>query len=155
LDRSAVVGRAALDRRTIHIADILAEPEDEYPLATERARVRGHRTMLATPLVREGDVAGVILMRRAEVKPFSEQQIKLLETFADQAVIAIENARLFSELQDRLRGEAATRDILLVISESPTDLQRVLDTIAASAARLCEAEFVAVRMAEGAATRAV
>ena len=162
LDRSAVVGRAAIDRRTIHIADILAEPDDEYRLARERARVRGNCTMLATPLVREGDVVGVILMRRSEVKPFTEQQVKLLETFADQAVIAIENARLFRELEESnrtlteaLEQQTATAEVLAAISRAPTDLQRVLDTIADSAARLCGADRALIFRVEGDTFRAV
>ena len=102
--------------------------------------------MLSTPLMREGIPIGTIHIRRKEVRPFTETQIKLLETFASQAVIAIENVRLFKELQARnrdlteaLEQQTATSEILRVIASSPTDIQPVLDAVAANAARLCEA----------------
>src|SRR5262249_21139947 len=125
-------GRAISDRQTIHIHDLTAEIETEYP---ESLRI-GVRTMLVMPLLREEVVIGCITIRRMEVRPFSEKQIALLKTFADQAVIAIENVRLFKELQDRnrqlteaLEQQKATSKILEVIASSPTDIQPVLDTI--------------------------
>ena len=114
--RGTVVGRAIIDRRTIHIHDMAAESEAEFPEGKELQRRYGHRTLVATPLLREGVPIGVIMLRRMEVRPFSDKQIALLQTFADQAVIAIENARLFRELQEQLEQQTATSEILRVIS---------------------------------------
>ena len=101
LTRGTIGGRAVIDRQTIHIHDLLAESETEFAASIKNAQRIGHRTFLATPLLREGSPIGVILVRRTEVKPFTDKQVALLKTFADQAVIAIENVRLFKELQSR------------------------------------------------------
>src|SRR5262249_32305590 len=101
ISRSSVVGRAILERQVIHLADRLGVADDEYSESLLAAKSRGIRTVLAAPLLRETGPIGVIFIRRTEVRPFSEKQIALLKTFADQAVIAIENVRLFKELQER------------------------------------------------------
>jgi PAS domain S-box-containing protein len=123
-DRGTVTGRAARDRRTIHVHDLAAE-EDEYPVGSSNAKREGHRTTLATPLLREGAPIGVILVRRREVRPFSDEQIALIETFADQAVIAIENARLFeAEEQRSLALARANRDL----AEREAKIRRMVDS---------------------------
>src|SRR4029077_90715 len=144
LIRGTGAGRAVLDGRTVHVADMQNEA-NEFPESTENARRTGFRTILVVPLMREGAAIGTINLRRTEVQPFTERQVALLQTFADQAVIAIENVRLFKELQASNRDlttaldkQTATSDILRVISSSPTDVQPVFDAIVASAVRLLQ-----------------
>ncbi len=156
ITRGTPVGRAIIDRETIHIHDIAEEIETEFPEYRTVQKATGIRTALATPLMRDGVPVGVINIRRTEVRPFTDRQIKLLETFADQAVIAIENARLIHEQQARnrdlteaLEQQTATAEILRVISSSPTDLQPVFEAIVGSAARLCEATFAALHRFDG------
>jgi GAF domain-containing protein len=138
--------RAVLERRTIQIEDMLALSEVEYPAAREAQRFYGHRSLLVTPMLFEGEPVGLIMLQRLQVRPFTEEQIALLEAFADQAVIAIENARLFEQLDSRnrdlaesLEQQTATSEVLRIIAGSPSDLQTVLDTVASNAMRLCEA----------------
>ena len=139
LNRTSVSGRAGCDRRTVHVHDLAAESEDEFSTGRELQRRFGHHTVVATPLLRGSQLLGVLALFRNEVLPFSEAQIELLQTFADQATIAIENARLFTELEARnrdlaeaLEQQTAATEILRVIARSRTDVQPVFDTIAAS-----------------------
>ena len=152
LMHGAAAGRAVLDRQTIHLADEQFAM-DEYPEGSEYARRLGYRTILCVPLLRAAEAIGVITIRRTEVRPFTGRQIDLLKTFADQAVIAIENTWLFEvvqartreltertqELTETLEYQTAMSDVLNVISRSPTNVQPVFETIARSAARLCSA----------------
>ncbi len=139
-------GRAVVDRKPVHVHD-LAAAQDEFPVAVTFSTSAAHgappgalpglawRTALAMPLMREAEALGVIVLRRAEVQPFSDGQIALLQTFADQAAIAIQNAGLFGEIQEALERETATSDILRVISQSPTDAQTGVRTRSSSPPR--------------------
>jgi len=151
VNRGSISGQVVGNRRTIHVEDILAA-EAEFPDTVSRLRQTGAtaRTSLATPLLRKGTPLGVIIITRGpEPHRFSTKQIALLETFANQAVIAIENVRLFNETKEALEQQTATAEILRVIASSPTDLQPVLETVTQSAARLCEASDASVYRVEG------
>src|SRR5262249_51433783 len=152
-ERGSVVGRALIQGQSAHVADVLADPEYTHVDVQQRA---GFRTGLAMPLLREGRPIGVIALARRTVQPFTDKQIELVTTFADQAVIAIENVRLFDEVQARTRAlsealerQTATSEVLQVISRSPGELQPVFDAILANATRLCEAKLASLLLTEG------
>jgi GAF domain-containing protein len=144
LVRTSVVGRAILDGASVHVADIAAEPEDEFRVSREIAARSGWRSALGVPLMREQRALGAILLRRKEVRPFSDKQISLLKTFADQAAIAIENVRLFNETKEALERQTATGEILSSISGSITDTKPVFDTIVRNLLRLFDTNYAAV-----------
>jgi two-component system, NtrC family, sensor kinase len=148
ISRGWVAGRAVLDRQPVHVHD-LAAAGAEFPVGPADAVRAGYRTTLSVPLLREGEAIGVIHLRRREVRPFTDNQIALLQTFAAQAVIAIENVRLFNETKEALEREKATGEILRVISSSQTDVQPVFDTIVQNAVRLCAGLFGAVFQFDG------
>ncbi len=152
-ERGSVVGRALLERRTVQVPDVLDDPEYAYFEPQKRA---GYRTLCGVPLLREGNPIGVLTLGRRTVAPFTDKQIELITTFADQAVIAIENVRLFNEVQERsrelsesLEQQTATAEVLRVISSSPTELQPVLDALVNTASMLCGADNVSILRLEG------
>jgi len=154
IDRSNIVGRAVLEGGTVHVADVEADPEIILP---GLPRLSQTRTILGVPMLRQGVPVGVLVLTRGVVEPFTENQVALVTTFADQAVIAIENVRLFEaeqkrteELSDALEQQTATADVLKIISRSTFDLQTVLNTLAESAVHLCEADIASIHRQDGA-----
>ena len=159
--RGSVAGRTILDRKPVHVIDLQAEA-DEFPEGSAFAKRFGHRTTLGVPLLREGVAIGTIQLRRAKVNPFTDKQVALLGTFADQAVIAIENVRLFEEVQARTRElsesleqQTATSEVLQVISSSPGELEPVFKAMLENATRVCGSNFGTLYLREGDAFRAV
>jgi GAF domain-containing protein len=151
--RGTIVGRVILEGNVVQVIDVLADPEFTFVEAT---KIGGMRTALGVPLLREGTPIGVIVLHRTSVRPFTDKQIELVETFADQAVIAIENVRLFDEVQARTRElsealaqQMATSEVLQVISSSPGELEPVFEAMLENAVRICEAKFGTLYLHEG------
>jgi GAF domain-containing protein len=149
IDAGSLVGRAAIEGRVVHVSDVMTDPN--YTRYDAAQRIGRYRAALAVPLLREGCVVGVIFLSKAEAQPFPDKQIDLVKTFADQAVIAIENTRLFEaeqqrtrELAESLEQQTATSEVLNVISRSNFELQPVFDAIVQTASRLCDAEFALI-----------
>ena len=151
--RGSIIGRVLLNRKAVHVDDVLADPEYTY---FETQKKAGFRTFLGVPLLRENSPIGVIILGRKTVAPFTDKQIELVATFADQAVIAIENVRLFDEVQARTRDlsealeqQTATSEVLKVISSSRGELEPVFQAMLENAVRICEAKLGSLVLCEG------
>ncbi|RZN12285.1 histidine kinase [Bradyrhizobium genosp. SA-3] len=162
INRQTPSGRAIIDRVPVHISDLLGPGGDEFPVAREFARRSNVRTVLSVPLLREGDSIGAIALRRTEISPFNAKQIALLQTFADQAVIAIGNVRLFEQVQERTREltesleqQTATAEVLATISASAGELEPVFNKMLENATRICGARFGTMNLYEEGGFRTV
>ena len=157
IDRGSITGRSALEARVLQVTDVLTDPEYTW---NDAQRIGGHRAALGAPLLRDGKVVGVIFVAKTVAQPFTPKQIELVSTFADQAVIAIENARLFEEVQaktrdltESLQQQTATADVLQIISSSPGDLAPVFEKMLMNATRVCGAKFGSMLLAENGSMR--
>jgi len=155
ISRNWTAGRAVIDRKPVQITDLLSSEGNDLPDAQELARRQGHRTILSVPLLREGESIGAITLRRIEVNPFSDKQINLLQTFADQAVIAIGNVRLFEQLNESLEQQTATSEVLETISASTGELEPIFDKMLENATRICGAKFGTMNLYEEGGFRTV
>lgn len=151
LDRSSATGRATIDGQTFHVPDVAALDPVEHAMTIELTGRTGVRSLLAAPMLREGQAIGCVMLRRPTPGAFTPRQIALLEAFAAQAVIAIQNVRLFTELRESLEQQTASAEILRVISQSPTNVQPVLEAVAKAAVRFCGAEDATIVLRDGAA----
>src|SRR5262249_45527783 len=136
--RATTTGRVALEGGVVHIPDVLADPEYVFPKGQQ---LGGYRSNLGVPLLRDGVPIGTFVLMRPVVKPFTDKQIELVENFAAQAVIAIENTRLLNELRESLEQQTATSEVLKIISSSPSDLKPVFHSMLENSVRICGAKF--------------
>ena len=150
--RGTMVGRVLLERKTVHVPDIQVDPDYEL---SDLVALGGYRTLLGVPMLRQGDPIGVLVLIQSIVRPFTDKQIDLATTFADQAVIAVENTRLLSELRESLEQQTATADVLKVISSSPGELEPVFTAMLENAVRICGARFGMLYLSEGDGFRTV
>jgi GAF domain-containing protein len=150
MDRGSITGRAALEAKVVHVTDVLTDPDYTW---TGPQKIAGYRAALGVPLLRQDDIVGVIFVGKTRPEPFAEKQIELVTTFADQAVIAIENTRLLNELRDSLEQQTATSDVLSVISSSPGELKPVFHAMLENATRICQAKFGTMFLYDGSAFR--
>src|ERR1700689_3780201 len=150
-DADSALGRVARTGQVAQIADVMAHRlyAERNPFFVAASELGGIRTLVAVPMLKDNQLIGAITIYRQEIRPFTDKQIELVKNFAAQAVIAIENTRLLSELRQSLEQQTATADVLRVISSSPGDLEPVFQTLLANAVRICEANFGALFVVDG------